>query len=68
MRESGVSIKIARERESSIKSDLNSPFLFVLCTISRSSQCSTTGATKAGMYYPVWDSAYKRILAANRKE
>ena len=21
-----------------------------------------------GMYYPVWDDAYKRTLAANRKE
>ena len=32
--------------------------------VSRSSQCSTTGVTKACL----WDDAYKRILAANRKE
>ena len=36
--------------------------------ISRSSQCSTTGVTKTGMFYPVWDYAYKRTLAANLKE
>ena len=37
--------------------------------ISHSKKCSTTGLTKGcGMYYPVWDDAYKRTLAANRKE
>ena len=33
---------------------------------SRSSQCSMTGVTKAVVC--VWDDAYKRTVAANRKE
>ena len=37
--------------------------------ISRSSQCSTTGVTKAVLLLSsLWDGAYKRTLAANRKE
>ena len=37
--------------------------------ISRSSQCSTTGVTKAVVCVTcLWDNAYKRTLAANRKE
>ena len=38
--------------------------------LSRSSQCSTTGLTKAVVcaILSVWEGAYKRTLAANRKE
>ena len=39
--------------------------------ISRSSQCSTTGVTKAVVCVILsclWDGAYKRTLAVNRKE
>ena len=36
---------------------------------SRSSQCSTTGVTEAVYVIScMWDGAYKRTLAANRKE
>ena len=38
--------------------------------ISSSNQCSTTGVTKVKWYVLscLWDSAYKRTLAANHKE
>ena len=37
--------------------------------ISRSSQCSMTGVTKAWYVLScLWDDPYKRTLAANRKE
>ena len=36
-------------------------------TISRSSQCSTTGVTKVVVCFILWDDAYKRTLAANLK-
>ena len=36
--------------------------------VSCSSQCSTTDNKGHGMCYPVWDSTYKRILVANRKD
>ena len=37
-----------------------------LSAISRSNQCSMSGVTKAVVC--LWDGAYKRSLAANRKE
>ena len=40
-------------------------FYFRTCIISRSIQRSTTGVTKAVVC--LWNSAYKRNLAANRK-
>ena len=37
--------------------------------ISHSSQCSTTGVTKASYVLScLWEGAYKRILAASQKE
>ena len=43
--------------------------LYLFISISRSSQCSTTGVTKAVVcaILSVWDGAYKRTLAVNRK-
>ena len=38
-----------------------------LNTISRSSRCFTIGITNAVVYAVLWDGAYKRSLAANRK-
>ena len=37
-------------------------------TISHSSQCSTTGETKAVVCYPVCGMMHIKTLAANRKE
>ena len=42
--------------------------MFVYCAISRSTQCSTTGVTKAVVcaLSCLWDGAYKRTLAVYR--
>ena len=44
------------------------PLWWTHWAISRSSQCSTTGVTKAVVCAVLSDEAYKRTLAANRKE